>query len=1093
MATYVNDLRLKEIATGDESGTWGTSTNTNLELIAEAFSFGTESITTNADTHTTTIADGATDPGRSIYLQYTGTLDSTCTITIGPNTVSKLWFIENATSGSQDIIIKQGSGATVTVPNGKVKAIYSDGAGSGGKMVDAFTDLHVGGSFFVTTSDQDEGITVECTNGGASAGPSLKLDRNSSSPADSDPIGEIEFSGRNDASETIQYARISSTIIDASDGTEDGSLNIRAMLNGTTKSRFLSNATETVINDGSQDLDFRVETDTDANALFVQGSTNRVMLGFNANVAVANINPHLSVVGTDNGGTAIGIARYSADTSGPRFVLSKSRNGSITTAGGTVVQSGDTTGLIQFSGDDGSDMASRTARIQSQVAATPGSNDMPGLLQFFTTADGAASETERMRITEGGDLLYNTTTDYGGKVNIKADASGSSESCLALVSTLASAADGPILDLIRQTASPADSDNTGLIRFKSTNSADETVAYAEIDTFTQDVTDGTEDGMIRIRTILNGTLRSRIEFDQTETVINEEGQALDFRVETDGVAKMLFVDGTNNKVLIGTDTSITGYAVAPLQVSGTQNANTCISIARFSNNANAPVLNFVKSRDTSIGGNTIVADGDNLGSILFNGNDGDDSVTSAARILGEVDGTPGANDMPGRLVFSTTPDGSTSLDESMRINNSGDLLINTTTDFGGKVNIARADNNTTLALVCTDNDAADGPILDFIRDSSTPATTDDIAHIKFKANDSDGNRDTFANIEVFSTGVTSGSEEATIQIRSLVSGTELQRLKFSNTEAVFNEEGADLNFRVESDTSTHCLFVNAGTNKVGIKTSSPDGQLHIHTATAGSVSAPSTADELVLENDSSAGMSILTPNTNVGSVQFGDPDDNNVGMLQYAHNTDDMIFTVNGAEAMRISSDRVLLVNTTADAADDMTANACHIASNATTTRPTLIVDDSDTSVESGSICMAVMFSNDNSFSGGKYISFRDLGGEQGSVSGDGAGSVAYNTSSDMRLKTNIQDTASQWDTIKALQVRDYEWIANGNEETGFIAQEIHEQIPQVVRVGGEEAAKEPWSVDYGRITPQLTKALQEAMARIETLESELAKLKGGS
>ena len=145
MAVYTNDLRLKEIATGDEAGTWGTSTNTNLELVAEAFSFGTEAITTNADTHTTTIADGSTDPGRSIYLQYTGTLDSTCTITIGPNTVSKLWFIENATSGSQDIIIKQGSGATVTVPNGQVKAIYSDGAGSGGKMVDAFTNLHVNG------------------------------------------------------------------------------------------------------------------------------------------------------------------------------------------------------------------------------------------------------------------------------------------------------------------------------------------------------------------------------------------------------------------------------------------------------------------------------------------------------------------------------------------------------------------------------------------------------------------------------------------------------------------------------------------------------------------------------------------------------------------------------------------------------------------------------------------------------------------------------------------------------------------------------------------------------------------------------------
>ena len=143
MATYVNDLRLKEIATGDESGTWGTSTNTNLELIAEAFSFGTEAITTNADTHTTTIADGSTEPGRSIYLKYTGTLDSACTITIGPNTVSKLWFIENATSGSQNIIISQGSGANITIPAGDTKAVYSDGAGSGAAVVDAFASLNV--------------------------------------------------------------------------------------------------------------------------------------------------------------------------------------------------------------------------------------------------------------------------------------------------------------------------------------------------------------------------------------------------------------------------------------------------------------------------------------------------------------------------------------------------------------------------------------------------------------------------------------------------------------------------------------------------------------------------------------------------------------------------------------------------------------------------------------------------------------------------------------------------------------------------------------------------------------------------------------
>jgi hypothetical protein len=142
-STYVNDLRLNEMATGDGSGTWGTTTNTNLELIAEAFSYGTEVITTNADTHTTTIADGATDPGRSLYLKYTGTLDSACTITIGPNTVSKVWIVENGTSGSQNIILSQGSGANITIPAGDTKVVYSDGAGAGAAFFDAFASLSV--------------------------------------------------------------------------------------------------------------------------------------------------------------------------------------------------------------------------------------------------------------------------------------------------------------------------------------------------------------------------------------------------------------------------------------------------------------------------------------------------------------------------------------------------------------------------------------------------------------------------------------------------------------------------------------------------------------------------------------------------------------------------------------------------------------------------------------------------------------------------------------------------------------------------------------------------------------------------------------
>jgi len=158
MATYVNNLRLKEITTGDESGTWGTSTNTNLELIGEALGFGTEAITTNADTHTTTIADGSADEGRAMYIKYTGTLDSACTITIGPNTLKRVHMIENATSGSQNIIISQGSGANVTIGPGDTKVVYLDGAGSGAAVVDAFVDLDLsGGSVNVSTVKTNSG------------------------------------------------------------------------------------------------------------------------------------------------------------------------------------------------------------------------------------------------------------------------------------------------------------------------------------------------------------------------------------------------------------------------------------------------------------------------------------------------------------------------------------------------------------------------------------------------------------------------------------------------------------------------------------------------------------------------------------------------------------------------------------------------------------------------------------------------------------------------------------------------------------------------------------------------------------------------
>ncbi len=83
MATYENDLRLKEITTGDEAGTWGTSTNTNLELIADSLGYNTQASFASDGNATTTVADGAADPARALYFKVTSgaTLSATREIT----------------------------------------------------------------------------------------------------------------------------------------------------------------------------------------------------------------------------------------------------------------------------------------------------------------------------------------------------------------------------------------------------------------------------------------------------------------------------------------------------------------------------------------------------------------------------------------------------------------------------------------------------------------------------------------------------------------------------------------------------------------------------------------------------------------------------------------------------------------------------------------------------------------------------------------------------------------------------------------------------------------------------------------------------
>jgi len=134
----------------------------------------------------------------------------------------------------------------------------------------------------ISTADNTEQLTLTSTDADANAGPEILLDRNSSSPADSDRVGKFTFKGRNDANQTVEYGNIQSRITDASDGTEDGRIIIQNIIAGDVAGVMESDGTETIFNNNSKDLDFRVESNGNANMLFVDGGNDRVGIGTNS-------------------------------------------------------------------------------------------------------------------------------------------------------------------------------------------------------------------------------------------------------------------------------------------------------------------------------------------------------------------------------------------------------------------------------------------------------------------------------------------------------------------------------------------------------------------------------------------------------------------------------------------------------------------------------------------------------------------------------------------------------------------------------------------------------------------------------------------
>ena len=154
MSTYVNNLRLEEIGTGERSGTWGTATNTNLELIGEALGYATKDCF-DADTNKTlTVGDATSSEGRALFLKVTAsaTLTASRDLTIAPNTMKRVHIIQNATGDGQNIVIKQGSGSSVAIPDGATKVVYLDGAGSGAGVVDALASVKIDTSGAINTT-----------------------------------------------------------------------------------------------------------------------------------------------------------------------------------------------------------------------------------------------------------------------------------------------------------------------------------------------------------------------------------------------------------------------------------------------------------------------------------------------------------------------------------------------------------------------------------------------------------------------------------------------------------------------------------------------------------------------------------------------------------------------------------------------------------------------------------------------------------------------------------------------------------------------------------------------------------------------------
>jgi hypothetical protein len=318
-----------------------------------------------------------------------------------------------------------------------------------------------------------------------------------------------------------------------------------------------------------------------------------------------------------------------------------------------------------------------TAGKVSGTAITSGTIATSGELQItnaspairLTESDGTATHSQILLARDSNSLQIQTRSSTGVFVSndylIPADASGATDHIWRIANT-----------------EKARLDSTGL-------------------TVVNDLT-------ISDKIVHAGDTNTAIRFPAADTVT----------VETDGTERARVTSVGN--LLIGTTSAVqVNGNTAGLQLHSLITSNgASASIARFNNDASGPQFNFGKSRSGTLSPGTIIQDNDLLGDISFCGDDGTDITTRAARIVCEVDGTPGANDMPGRLVFSTTADGNANPTERMRIDSAGNVLVGTTNTSPANNNVA----GTVINSVVTEISRNAGIALYLNRDTSNGNT-----------------------------------------------------------------------------------------------------------------------------------------------------------------------------------------------------------------------------------------------------------------------------------------------------------------------------------------------------------------------------------